>query len=366
MIKKIFLSSFFRRLSLFFLVISCFSVLSQNAPAQIEEEEDEDISTAAPSVDWRAEREEIFKQIKKNVEEYVNKTVTRESTTKFIVFSINRGLNHPDKGGNFRNLRGVNMQAWQWDDQDRGVSIPEPKQSLENIITQRSAEITNRVRKMYPESKRKQFELDAHDKYKMFERNQHISFILRGGLGTNTKVEGVFYNLTSERVQVGKRFITRKDLDEDTEAKFYRDKNEQRIKLYIENANNQYDATITNSIEDLKHRELPPEFHTSGYVPDPDMEGASIRTAKPEYWVPRRELHTRIYNLLRNLARKTFTPIETKRLFTEKDFVEGENEEGEIEWMPRDEYDRIQALKQAAPAQPGAGDEMDMPPEPPM
>ncbi|NLF94435.1 MAG: hypothetical protein GX564_11175 [Oligosphaeraceae bacterium] len=347
---------FCRPLAFLILAAFCCCALAQEAAPNVEVDEvdEEEVDTAAPVADWRAERDEILKQIKKNVDDYVNKTVTRGKTTQFIVMSINRGLNQPDRGGNFRNLRGVNMKEWQWDDTDKGVSIPEPQKSLSDIIEQRSADIENRVRKRYPESKRAQFEIDAREKYKMFEKNTTVSFVLRGGVGTNTRVEGIFHNLTSERVQVGKRFITRKDLDEDTEAKFYRDKNAIRIKTYIENMNNQYDATIANTIEELKHRELPPEFHTSGYVPDPAMEGSNIKTAKPEYWVPRRELHTRIYNLLRDLARKTFTPIETKRLFTEKGFIEGENEEGKIEWMPQAEYDRIQALKQATQAQPGA------------
>lgn len=372
MIQDSYLKMFRRPLAFFILLTFCCCALAQTAApnAEVEEVDEEEVDSTAPATDWRAEREEILKQIKKNVEDYVNKTVTREKTTLFIVVSINRGLNQPDKGGNFRNLRGVNMKEWQWDDTDKGVSIPEPKKSLSDIIEQRSADIVNRVRKRYPESKRKQFEVDAHEKYKMFEKNTHVSFVLRGGVGTNTRVEGIYYNITSERVQIGKRFITRKDLDEDTEAKFYRDKNAIRIKKYIETMNNQYDATIANAIEELKHRELPPEFHANGYVPDPAMEGSSIKTAKPEYWVPRRELHTRIYNLLRDLARKAFTPIETKRLFTEKGFVEGENEEGQIEWMPQAEYDRIQAIKQAAAAQPGAEggpNPEDMPPDqPPM
>jgi len=113
-------------------------LIAQDAvPAAAPEEEDEEDTEMVETVDWRIERDEILKEIKKYVDETVAKTVTRDSTTRFISIMIQRGQEIP-KLGNFKNLRGVNMAQWKW-------PIAKPKATVEEIVNSKTADNIQRV-----------------------------------------------------------------------------------------------------------------------------------------------------------------------------------------------------------------------------
>lgn len=305
-------------------------------------DDDDDHEEVVETVDWRLERDEILKEIKQYVDETVAKTVTRDSTSKFITVVIQRGMQVP-KLGNFNNLRGVDMTQWKW-------RIAKPKASLEDIIKTKTADIVQRVNVELPESAKEQFPLDAQKKYEMYKIGEQASIVLRQGLGTNTDVNGLFSAITSERILIGKRYVSRRDLDPDTEARFYKEQNAIKIDEYVRRENDLYDAKKTNRIEDLKRQEIPPAYHTNGYVPDPNKEGASIKTAKEEFWVARDALHTRIFNTLTRQAKEKLTAIETPKRFAERGYIQAPNEEDEIEWMPQQVAEQIKLAKEAAQA----------------
>lgn len=328
------------KLLLTFAVVFSVQLLKAQAPAaDALDDDDDDYEEVAETVDWRIERDEILKEIKQYVDETVARTVTRDSTSKFIIFVIQRGMEVP-KLGNFNNLKGVDMTQWKW-------PIAKPKTSLENIIKTKTADIIQRVNVELPESAKTQFPFDAQKKYEMFKINDRISIVLRQGLGTNTDVSGIFSAITSERIMIGKRYVSRRDLDPDTEARFYKEQNAIKIDEYVRRENELYDAKKTNRIEDLKQQELPPSFHVSGYVPDPNKTGASIKTAKEEFWVARNSLHTRLFNALTRQAKEKLTAIETPKRFAERGYIQAPNENDEIEWMPQQIAEQIKMSKEA-------------------
>ncbi len=338
-------------------------LIAQNpAPAENSEDEDDEDTEKVETVDWRIERDEILKEIKKYVDETVAKTVTRDTTTRFITIMTQRGQEIP-KLGNFKNLRGVNMPQWKW-------PIAKPKVSLEEIVKAKTADIIQRVDIELPDSARKQFELDAQKKYEMFKNGERISIVLRQGLGTNTDVNGTFSAITAERILIGKRYVSRRDLDADTEARFYKELNAIKIDEYVRRENDVYDAKKASRVDDLKRQELPPAFHNEGYVPDPEKPGASIKTSKAEFWMERDKLHTKIFNILTQQAKEKLTAIETPKRFATRGYIQAPNEKDEIEWMPQTIAEQIKLAKAAAQAQtqqnPGEmPPEGGMPPPPP-
>ena len=305
-------------------------------------DDDESDVTTTESVDWKLEREEILKEIKQYVDETVKKMVTRDVTTKFINACVSRGRQVPILG-NFKNLRGDDLNLWQW-------PINAPKQTLQEIVDAKSADITRRVDVEMPDSARDNYPIEAQKKYKMSQIGDEVDMVLRSGFGTNTEVKGRFTAITAERIQIGKRYVTRRDLDPDTEACFYKEKNAEKIDEYVRRENELYSARKENRREELRHQELPPEFHKNGYVPDPNKDGANIKTAKDEFWMSRRDLHTRVFNTLTQQAKEKLTAIETTKRFTERGYIQAENETGEIEWMPQAVAEAIKAAKEAAAA----------------
>lgn len=310
--------------------------------------------------DWRLERDEILQEIKREVDETVKKLVTRDKTTQFIGAMIRTGRNIP-KLGNFANLKGVSAPEWKW-------PIREPAISLEKIIEGQSFDIDRRAKFEFPDSEREKFVKDAQAKYTMFKLGEKIELVLRGGQGTNTDVEGIYHAITSERVMVGRRYISRKDLDPDTEARFYKELNSIKIEEYVRRENDVYDAKKANWIEDRKREEFPPAFHQAGYVPDPNKTGASIRTAKDDFWLSRRSLHTKIFNFLTTQAKERLTEKLTPERFAEKGYVLAPNENDEPEWMPEHIAEEIKLAKEATEAvgQEGGPDHFDPYGPPPM
>lgn len=333
----------------------------QAAPAENLDDEDEEEAEKVETTDWRIERDGILKEIKQYVDETVAKMVTRDSTTRFITLMTQRGQEIPTLG-NFKNLRGVSMNEWKW-------PIAAPKETLEEIVNTKTADIVKRVNIELPDSARKQFDIDAQKKYEMFKIGDRISIVLRQGLGTNTDVHGIFSAITAERILIGKRYVSRRDLDADTEARFYREQNVIKIDEYVRRENDLYDAKIASRIDDLKRQEFPPAFHTSGYVPDTNKTGASVKTSKADFWLPRRDLHTRIFNILTQQAKEKLTAIETPKRFAERGYIQAPNEKDEIEWMPQQVAEQIKLAKEAAmatqnPQAPGEMPPDDMPPPP--
>lgn len=353
--------------------------LSQDAPppnpnapvavtAAADDEEDEE---EAEDIDaWKAERDEIEKEIRAVVKEWVEKNITRQTTTMALNAMLQRETKNP-LIGDFSQLRGV--RPWVW-------PTPEATATLEKIVEDKRAEAKQRVDRELPDSKRKAFEEDAKERYKMFKERDRITFVLRGGFGTNTQVDGIYFGKDSERVHIGSRYIARIDLDADTEAKFYQDLNIKRTEEYIRRQNERYDAVKENKIEDYLRDWLPKAFQAAEYVPDPFKTGSSARTSKSEYWVDRLGLHTKIYQIFVKQATEARTIIETKRIFEEREWVFAPNAEEKNEWMPKHIAERIQQQKTAAaapvdpnapPADPNApppmdAPPMDVPPPPPM
>jgi hypothetical protein len=311
------------------------------ADDELDDDDDSEVE-AAESVDWKLERDEILKEIKQYVDETVKKMITRDVASKFISTWISKGQQVPILG-NFKNLRGDDLKMWKW-------PIAAPKQTLQEIVEAKSAEITRRVDIELPDSARDNYPIEAQNKYRMYKLGEEVNVVLRSGLGTNTEVSGLFRAITAERIHIGKRYVTRRDLDPDTEACFYKEQNSEKIDEYVRRENELYSARKESRREELKHQELPPEFHKGGYVPDPKKDGASIKTAKDEFWQSRRELHTKVFNTLTQQAKEKLTAIETPKRFAERGYIQAENEEGEVEWMPQAVADAIKAAKEAAEA----------------
>jgi hypothetical protein len=356
-VKRMFPVSFGKLMLAFALTFALQIGNAQTAASteHLDDDDDEDENKTAETVDWHAERDEILQEIKKYVDETVAKTVTRDSTTKFITTVIQRGMEIP-KLGNFKNLRGVNMPQWKW-------PIAKPKESLETIVNAKTADIVQRVNIELPDSAKTQFPLDAQKKYEMFKPGERISIVLRQGLGTNTDVNGIFSAITAERIMIGKRYVSRRDLDADTEARFYTEQNAVKIDEYVRRENDLYDARKASRVDDLKRQEIPPAFHAGGYVPDPIKPGSSIKTAKEEFWIARNELHTKIFNTLTRQAKEKLTAIETPKRFAERGYIQAPNENDEIEWMPQTVAEKIKLEKEAAQAaNPDGAPAEEMPP----
>ena len=75
----------------------------------------------------------------------------------------------------------------------------------------------------YPLKSKEEFEAEGREKYKLITISEetprpHVKIKLRGGKGSNTLVEGVLQRISSERLQVQGRWISRIDLDIETQA----------------------------------------------------------------------------------------------------------------------------------------------------
>jgi hypothetical protein len=342
------------RLLLWYLVIFSFIVcvptwtLAEDADDDDEEE-----------VDWREERRKIEADIAKMVNERLAKEVTRERVVTELArnFPLSPQWKYPE---------------------------PEPKQTLQEINEELIAQLKEEVKVKFPASKREGFEKAAREKYKMWQRNDDVTFVIRGGRGPDTLVTGKLSRVSAERVEVfPRRTINIRDLDDETLARLYPVYHEKMVKEYVASENRRYDTQIEVYMMDERERRVPELFRKGGYIPNPgllDMTAKTFRTRynqrftspNPDHWISRSSFVKNLYDKLYAEKKAEFSDEIAKDIYQRKNYINVKRnqfkklmESGEANdlygWMPRSKYqeylERQNAIieEEKANAQPGDG-----------
>lgn len=257
---------------------------------------------------WKAERAKLEQVIQTRVEAELDKAVAKRD----IVKQLN----------------------WRW-------PVDPPKESAVQVLQRVEKEIEAAAEKKYPAAQRKQFEKEAADKYKIHEKGEEISFTIRGGMGTNTSVSGILYELTPARIRVGSRWIARRDLDEETCANFYEDISQKYQERYVRVENIKYDSKIKVYIADLSRERIPKAFLAAGYVPKRKQYAGSL---KPTDWVSQSEVVDFLYAKRREQLEPAIRNRLTEEVFAANGYVLVEDtNKGTREWMPKKEAESFRA-----------------------
>lgn len=195
-------------------------------------------------------------------------------------------------------------------------------------------------------------EMAVDDRFVMYEEGEHVSVLLRGGLGPAAQIDNkIFHAKDEERLKIGERIILRDDLDESEQAHFYKDVNERVQEAFLTAAVGRVAGEMESYIDGVKYEVTPVKYRECGYVPDINRENASLTTAKPEFWMKKCDFYNRVRNFLINAAVEKFKVEKMPDIMRSKGYIEYPTKDGKgKEWIT--EAEKIRRETPPAPADP--------------
>lgn len=320
---------------------------------------------------WEVRKKEMEKFQKATLDakrNEVKEIITEYKTVEFIKSQIRRRINTPIMG-DFRILRipGIEID-WSNYNQD-------PPKSKETIVDDiRNEAIDHAYEKIRPDERAQAILDTADERFRMVQINERVTLQLRQGRGAAAFIDNQpLRGINDERVQLGSRFIIREDLDEADQALFYPDVNARVKEAYITNSLGKIEVEMESMIAQECYERTASGFLENNYIPDITKPNASLRTAKPEYWVPKSSFVRRIRNILIDIQidayekSKEFEEIMNQQGYY---YVPTEDKRG-MEWVDTIEMAERKAKEVASQVMnpedgtmgpPGMGPEPGMPP----
>ena len=186
--------------------------------------------------------------------------------------------------GDFRQLQGVEWKA----------PIAEPKQTLKEVVSASEAAVQAEFDRRVPPSERKakaaQIREEAEAHFAMYPRGAKVTLKRRKGRGTQTEVTGPLSDIGPDRVRVGSHFIRREDIDEDEQARLFKDVHDRRVQQRVQQKTGAWMQELHYVRQDAADAVLPDAFRKAGYAPNILVPGAKMDKAKPERWISQAEL----------------------------------------------------------------------------
>ena len=153
----------------------------------------------------------------------------------------------------------------------------------------------------------------------------NVSFKLRGGQGVGANVEGTLRHVDPQRILVGRRWITRIDLDDNAASLFYPDANKKMVDAYVNQELRKYAAKRDQFVTDWLYLLLPDRLINAGYVPakyltkktkTKTFDFLQRQSAHVKSWIPAKEFEARTYKVQYDKETEKQTAIVTKDWFT--------------------------------------------------
>ena len=319
------------------LLLSAFVVVCLNVRAADDDEDEEEEG----ETDWHVERAKLEAEVERSVQKRLDREVTEEKVINGLARTI--------------------PQLGPWTS-----PVKAPELTKDEVEEELMKEILKEAKVKFPDSRREEFKGEAEEKYKMWKRNDDVEFVIRDGIGSDTRVQGKLQEVSSERVKVyPRRTINVRDLSDETKARLYKVFHDKEVEDYVANANRRYDVQIEAYKMDEKEKRIPDAFLKSGYIPNlaSIIENGVVNKRRlvlrmtspnPEHWVARKDYVQDFYKQLREEAGARMKDEESNRVFKAKGYMKvnkkvfkkliesGMPEDDVSGWMPRAEYNRLQ------------------------
>lgn len=321
-----------------FLFTACCLVTPVSAQDGWDEEEEAvtDDPTLIEEVPWESStrkkemEDKMNAQIAKKRKE-LQIAITPQSTVNYIESLVRRRVKDPQLG-DFSLLRipGINLN---WRNYNR---VPPKKLSdiVDLVVIAAEENAEDRIR---PEEQKAAIREQAEERFKMVKPGERVSILLRGGRGANAIVDNEYFrSANDEYVQLGNRLIIKEDLDPEDQAKFYPDINAKLKEAYVVNNCGKVDVEYDSLVDAYIYNNTAEEFRKNFYVPDITKPTASLRTAKPDFWVPMKDFVEKVCNTLIERALDLYKATELHAWMLEQGYYlvdKKDGKPGETEWV---------------------------------
>ncbi|MDD4539914.1 MAG: hypothetical protein PHT80_12925 [Lentisphaeria bacterium] len=240
--------------------------------------------------DWRPRRDRVMRAEQERAQVDAQREITAAHVFQFVSRAIADGRDVTDVG------RFSLLQPEQWS-QD-GVTINDTSCDLEECSD--LAEIRSQaiLQERFPaepaEAMTARLALEAERQYAMYKIGDRVNFVIRGGIGPGSTVEGMLIDVTEERVRVGSRLINRIDMDDETQARFYTDVNERVKKNVVIMQSAREQAIRANRLDEIRCEVYPPVFTAAGFIPDVTTANSDWHSGRADAWIAPKALAEKV------------------------------------------------------------------------
>lgn len=202
--------------------------------------------------------------------------------------------------------------------------VPEPTRTMDEVKQAAAKAAREDLDAEHPPQQLEEFRQTAEEQYELWKEGEQVSFVIRGGRGPNTLVEGRLRHVGVERVQVGNRWISRSDIDEETLARLDPQIHQDVVEAYVRRK-----AMTRQLARERLFEEKYPEhgkrlMKESNYV---QWKGQ---------WMPAVELFEKALEYHRGTLADEIRPRIEQEIFGENGYVQREGE-----WVPKNLLGRL-------------------------
>jgi hypothetical protein len=245
------------------------------------------------SEEWRAERRMLYERIDKEVDQELARIANPRAIAKAL------GMEYP---------------------------VPRSPNGYAEIMAEVEEKVDDAVDLRFPASEVAGFQQEAEERYRMYEIGDRVSFVLRGGFGTNTSVEGVFRRINQNRIQIGSRWVPTSDMDDEDLARFSPELHEEMVAKYVESRKNHRELDIEKFREQLTLKLAYEHFTKNNYV------------YRGDRWLSKRDYLDRIVEYQIEVKEPQIRERVEQRIFRQNEYTQYEDE-----WMPKSEARQLAA-----------------------
>jgi len=231
-----------------------------------------------------------------------------------------------------------------------GWPIKPPAMTRAQVREKIEKAVSTAVDTKHPVSRLEEIKEEAEEKYGVYQPGEKVSFVIRGGLGPNTHVEGWLREITDDRICVGGRWILRSDMTKEDIARFDEDISREKIEGYVSGRTRHFHAVREQFEKRAREVVTPRIYEAGGYI---NVRGQ---------WATRQELFAHVAKVEQGKLRAALTKELTEKIYTENGYVLNPQSG---EWMPKSALDRVSGGI-ASLFGGGDGDAVDTRPAPPL
>lgn len=205
-----------------------------------------------------------------------------------------------------------------------------PELPHDQTLKQAKTRIQERVDKQFPPDTIKKSIAEAEEKYGLYQKGDHVSFKLRGGLGVQTRISGTLYNIADERVQIDRQWFNKKDIPPTERTHFDPAHSRRKIREHTETRMQKFQRE-RQAYRRKVVRDIMAEY---GYTQLPKPDETNDEPSPTDEWVPMKETLNTLWQKWLDTKHEELQ----RQVFTEYGFVRFRGE-----WVRPNPWYRMQA-----------------------
>lgn len=217
------------------------------------------------------------------------------------------------------------------------LPLAPPKAGKSHILQACLDEINQEATEKFPPALRSTIIDQAMQAFPMRKVGDRVS--LRTRLRVNAEVEGIVMAISSERVQIGSRWIPLNDLQDQDRLSFDADRTRLAREELAQSQVARLEARVVTWKKQELRRRIPLKLHENGYILE--NAGEDLDASDPDHWVPALDACQAAYQAERKQVLAQTLPEIERKIMTAHGYV---FEAKAKQWRPAGAWNKIKFM----------------------